>query len=88
MICSSSNGRGHLYIVPMDDTKGYCDFDSENIIEINGLTSKYFDEDGSIKTMEKACVSGCIFIPFKPRLLILSISEVISSIAACIVPKP
>ena len=62
MICSSSNGRGHLYIVPMDDSKGYCDFDSENIIEINGSTSKYFDEDGSIKTKDKGGIEGdCMF---------------------------
>ncbi|MBQ7574772.1 MAG: Ig-like domain-containing protein [Clostridia bacterium] len=62
MICSSSNGRGHLYIVPMDDAKGYCDFDTENIIEINGSTSKYFDEDGTIKTKDKGGIEGdCMF---------------------------
>ncbi len=46
----------------MDDSKGYCDFDSENIIEINGSTSRYFDEDGSIKTKDKGGIEGdCMF---------------------------
>lgn len=62
MICSSANGRGHLYIVPMDDEKDYCDFDFENINEIKGSTGSYFDEDGSIQTKDKGGIEGdCMF---------------------------
>lgn len=54
MICSSANGRGHLYIAPMDETKNFCDFDFDNIKELNGSTGSYFDEDGTIKQKIKA----------------------------------
>lgn len=53
MICSSANGRGHLYIAPMDEEKAYCDFDADNIKELIGSTGSYFDEDGTIKQKDK-----------------------------------
>lgn len=60
MICSSANGRGHLYIAPMDETKNFCDFD--NIKELNGSTGSYFDEDGTIKQKDKGGIEGdCMF---------------------------
>ena len=60
MICSSANGRGHLYIAPMDETKNFCDFDFDNIKELNGSTGSYFDEDGTIK--HKGGIEGdCMF---------------------------
>ena len=40
MICSSANGRGHLYIAPMDAAKDYCDFDFDNIKELNGSMNR------------------------------------------------
>ena len=62
MICSSANGRGHLYIAPMDASKDFCDFDFDNIKELNGSTGSYFDEDGSIKTKDKGGIEGgCMF---------------------------
>ena len=62
MICSSANGRGHLYIAPMDETKNFCDFDFDNIKELNGSTGPYFDEDGTIKQKDKAGIEGdCMF---------------------------
>ena len=62
MICSSANGRGHLYIAPMDETKNFCDFDFDNIKELNGSTGSYFDEDGTIKQKDKGGIEGdCMF---------------------------
>ena len=62
MICSSANGRGHLYIAPMDAAKDYCDFDFDNIKELNGSTGSYFDEDGSIQKKDKGGIEGdCMF---------------------------
>ncbi|MBQ2664238.1 MAG: Ig-like domain-containing protein, partial [Clostridia bacterium] len=62
MICSSAKGRGHLYVVPMDDSKNYCDFDFDNIKEIDGSTSSYFDEDGVIRKKDKGGIEGdCMF---------------------------
>lgn len=62
MICSSANGRGHLYIAPMDEEKAYCDFDFDNIKELNGSTGSYYDEDGSIKQKDKGGIEGdCMF---------------------------
>ena len=62
IICSSANGRGHLYIAPMDETKNFCDFDFDNIKELNGSTGSYFDEDGTIKQKDKGGIEGdCMF---------------------------
>lgn len=62
MICSSANGRGHLYIAPMDEEKAYCDFDFDNIKELSGSTDSYFDEDGSIQKKDKGGIEGdCMF---------------------------
>ena len=62
MICSSANGRGHIYIAPMDETKNFCDFDFDNIKELNGSTGSYFDEDGTIKQKDKGGIEGdCMF---------------------------
>lgn len=61
MICSSASGRNHLYVVPMR-ASDYCDFDFANIREIPGSTSKYFDEDGTIKSKDKGGIEGdCMF---------------------------
>ena len=62
MICSSANGRGHLYIAPMDEAKDYCDFDFDNIKELIGSTDSYFDEDGSVQKKDKGGIEGdCMF---------------------------
>jgi len=62
MICSSANGRGHLYIAPMDEEKNYCDFDFDNIKELNGSTDSYYDEDGSVQKKDKGGIEGdCMF---------------------------
>ena len=62
MICSSANGRGHLYIAPMDEAKDFCDFDFDNIKELNGSTGSYFDEDGSVQKKDKGGIEGdCMF---------------------------
>ena len=62
MICSSANGRGHLYIAPMDAAKDYCDFDFDNIKELNGSTGSYYDEDGSVQKKDKGGIEGdCMF---------------------------
>ena len=59
---TSANGRGHLYIAPMDAAKDYCDFDFDNIKELNGSTGSYFDEDGTIKQKDKGGIEGdCMF---------------------------
>ncbi len=60
---SSANGRGHLYIAPMDEAKDFCDFDFDNIKELNGSTGSYFDEDGSVQKKDKGGIEGdCMFI--------------------------
>lgn len=61
MICSSANGRAHLYVVPMRESD-YCHFDVSRTKEIPGSTSRYFDEDGTIKTKDKGGIEGdCMF---------------------------
>lgn len=61
MICSSANGRGHLYVVPMRESD-YCDFDTARIKEIGGSTGDYFDEDGTVKPKDKGGIEGdCMF---------------------------
>lgn len=62
MICSSSNGRSNLYVVPMDDDKDFGDFDAENIKKLNVSTSSYFDEDGTVRGKDKGGIEGnCMF---------------------------
>ncbi|MCD8391087.1 MAG: Ig-like domain-containing protein [Firmicutes bacterium] len=62
MICSSANGRSYLYVVPMDEDVDYCDFDFDNITQIDGSTGSYFAEDGSVKTKDKGGIEGdCMF---------------------------
>ena len=46
----------------MDAAKDYCDFDFDNIKELNGSTGSYFDEDGTIKQKDKGGIEGdCMF---------------------------
>ncbi len=60
MICSSANGRAHLYVVPMRED--ICDFDFDRIKELKGSTGSYFDEDGSIQKKDKGGIEGdCMF---------------------------
>lgn len=62
MICSSASGREHLYVVPMDADKDFCDFDFDNIKELGGSTGSYYDEDGSVQKKDKGGIEGdCMF---------------------------
>ncbi len=62
MICSSASGREYLYVVPMSEEDNYCDFDFDNITQIDGSTGSYFAEDGSVQTKDKGGIEGdCMF---------------------------
>ena len=61
MICSSANGRDHLYVIPMRESD-YCDIDKDRIKELGGSTGSYYDEDGSVKKKDKGGIEGdCMF---------------------------
>ncbi len=63
IICSSANGRASLYVVPIvQDADGKYDFGVDTMRELGGSTSKYYDEDGTLKSKDKGGIEGdCMF---------------------------
>lgn len=63
IICSSANGRNNLYVMPIaQDANGKYAFNVKGSKELGSSTSKYYDEDGTIKTKDKGGIEGdCMF---------------------------
>lgn len=62
VICSSTNGREHLYVAPLRESD-FLDIDGENVKEIYfAETGDYIAEDGSVATRDKKGIEGnCMF---------------------------
>lgn len=62
VICSSTNGREHLYVAPLRESD-FLDIDAENVKEIYfAETGDYIAEDGSVAVRDKKGIEGnCMF---------------------------
>ena len=56
-ICDVESNYGNL-LKTYDKERAFCDFDFDNIKELNGSTGSYFDEDGSVQKKDKGGIEG------------------------------